>query len=249
MLRTKGESPDEDPKEPPSLHYAAKRVFRPAQIVGEPDNVFQTAPTLDETIAIRRDVFLDLVNQRYQDEAKQVRRQVRAIQNSTASQDHYHAWTAMRNATSERDNAEEKLESIANAKSDRQKAIKYGELETVRKEHRDMISVLDRDKSEIEARLSELNDKIRPLEREEAKRSRALDAVRREQKENEKAMAKVEDKAAIIGGLKDLLYLGVDGIAEWRAERRELFLDVIADNEIDDILCLRQAIREGQEAM
>ncbi|CVL07206.1 uncharacterized protein FMAN_15326 [Fusarium mangiferae] len=125
----------------------------------------------------------------------------------------------MRHATSERDNAEEKLENIVKAKSDRQKAIKYEELETVRKGHRDMISVLDRDKSEVEARLLELNDKIRPLEREEAKRSEALDVVRREQKENDKAMAKVEDKAAIIGGLKDLLYLGVDGIAEWSAER------------------------------
>ncbi|KAF5606315.1 uncharacterized protein FSUBG_6148 [Fusarium subglutinans] len=154
----------------------------------------------------------------------------------------------MRNATSERDNAEEKHKSIAKNKRDRQNAIKREKRKVIRREHRkhrDAISVLDGEKPTIEARLPELSDKIRPLEKEESKRSDALNAVKLQQK----ALAKLEDKAAIIGGLKNLSYLGVDGITEWSVHRQELFLDIIADNNVDDILCCRQAIRKKQVVM
>ncbi|KAF5688727.1 hypothetical protein FCIRC_1737 [Fusarium circinatum] len=204
MLRTKGESPTE----PLSLDHSADK----------PDDVVHTALTLDETITLRSHELLDFLDERQQGEAKRVRRQARANQDSTASLDHYRAWTAMRNATSERNNSEEKHKSIAN-KRDRQNAIKCEKRKGVRKEHRDAISVLDGEKSTIEARLSELNDKIHPLEKEESNRSEALNAARLERKENEKALARLEDKAAIIGGLKNLLYLGVDGIAEWSVNR------------------------------
>ncbi|KAF5555132.1 hypothetical protein FMEXI_1652 [Fusarium mexicanum] len=157
----------------------------------EPDDVVQTGLTLDETITLRSHELLDFLDERQQGEAKRVRRQAHANEDSTASLDHYRAWTAMRNATSERDNAEEKHKSIAKNKRDRQNAIKR-------------------------------------------------------EKRKAKALAKLEDKGAIIGGLKNLSYLGVDGIAEWSVHRRELFLDIIADDNVDDILCCRQAIRKKQ---
>ncbi|KAF5986958.1 hypothetical protein FBULB1_2164 [Fusarium bulbicola] len=236
MLRTKCESPTE----PLGLDHSAK----------EPDDVVQTAPTIDETITLRNKL-LYLLDKRQQGEVEQVRRQARANQNNTASLDHYRAWAAMRNATSERDDAEEKHKSIAKNKRDRQNAIRREKRKAARREHRkhrDAISVLDGENPKIEACLPELNDKIRPLEKEESNRSEALHAVRPERKESEKALAKLEDKAAIVGR-RNLLYLEVDRIAEWSVDRLELFLAVIADDKVDDILCCRQAIRKKQAAM
>ncbi|KAF5702342.1 hypothetical protein FMUND_13511 [Fusarium mundagurra] len=229
MLRTKGESPDEGPKEPSGLYHA----------VGEPDDVVQTVPTLDQMRTLRSNELLYLMDERQQAEVERLRKEWSL---SETRREHYAAFMAVMNATSERDGVLKKLNDILGIKSARVNAInsllsvpdseqRPGSI-AMCQQHRDAISHLEREKVEIVARLADLNDKVPLLREEELKQFRTLNAVKLQAEENRKAMAKGEDKSAIICGLESLLGEGV-----------------IADDGLDDILCFWQAIRGEEEAM